>query len=132
MALTTRNVDIISKIFLFDERLSPQHTMQDLVNALKIADAEQHLDRTPSPPKPQFPDDDLTQPLEDYSLPLAIDATPNEQRRASIAQMKSLVARLRRFELWQREQQQQEQSGISSSQQTEEHSGVVLKACQRN
>ena len=108
MAFTTRNVDLISKVFLFDARMSPQRTLQDLIQAVKITDAEQRPDRVPPPPKPQFPDDDLTQPLSDGNLPLPLDALPHEQRRASIAQMRNLVARLRNFEVRQREQQQQE------------------------
>jgi hypothetical protein len=79
------------------------------VNALKIADREQRLDKNLSPPPPQFADDDLSQPLSDGTMPLSIDATPYEQRRASIAQMKNLVGRLRKFAAWQREQHQEPQ-----------------------
>jgi hypothetical protein len=110
-ALTYRNLDIVSKIFLFDPRLSTQHTMQDLVNAVKIADAEHRLDKNAPPPPPApptFPDDPM-EPLVDGTMPLPIDATTYVQRRASIAQMKNLVARLRSFEVWQREQQQEPQ-----------------------
>ena len=41
-------------------------------------------------------------------MPLPIDATLYEKRRATIAQQRNLVARLRKFAAWQREQQQQE------------------------
>jgi hypothetical protein len=114
-ALTYRNIDLVTKVFLFDERLSPQHTMEDLVNAVKIADAEHRLDKNAPPPppaRPTFTDDDPMEPLMDGTMPLPIDATPYEQRRATIAQQRNLVARLRKFEVWQREQQQ---SGISFS-----------------
>jgi hypothetical protein len=47
--------------------------------------------------------------LVDGTVPLPIDATPYEQRRASIAQQRNLVARLRKFTAWQREQQQEPQ-----------------------
>ena len=62
--------------------------------------------RPPPPAPPTFPDDPF-ELLEDGSMPLPIDATPYEQRRASIAQMKNLVTRLRKFEVWQREQQRE-------------------------
>jgi hypothetical protein len=38
-----------------------------------------------------------------------IDVTSYEQRRATIAQRRNLVARLRKFTAWQREQQQEPQ-----------------------
>ena len=52
-----------------------------------------------------FPDDPM-EPLMDGTMPLPIDATPYEQRRATIAQLRNLVARLRKFTAWQGEQQQ--------------------------
>jgi len=42
-------------------------------------------------------------------MPLPIDATTYEQRRATIAQQRDLVARLRKFAAWQCEQQQEPQ-----------------------
>jgi hypothetical protein len=51
--------------------------MQDLVNAVKIADAEHRLDKNAPPPPPApptFPDDPF-ELLEDGSMPLPIDAT---------------------------------------------------------
>ena len=110
LALTYRNIDLVTKTFLFDERLSPQHTMADLIQAVKIADAEQRLDKNAPPPPPQFPDDDLSQPLSEGELPLPLDATPSEQRRASVNQMRNLVARLKRYEVWQRKQHQEPQT----------------------
>jgi hypothetical protein len=90
--------------------MSPQRTVDDFVRAVKIADAEHRLDKNAPPPPPEPPmfSDDPFEPLVDGTMPLPIDANPYEQRRASIAQMKNLVARLRKFEVWQREQQQQE------------------------
>jgi hypothetical protein len=41
------------------------------------------------------------------TMPFPIDATPYEQRRASIAQQRNLVACRRKFTAWQREQQQE-------------------------
>jgi hypothetical protein len=52
---------------------------------------------------------EVVEPLEDGSMPLPIDPTTYEQRRATIAQQRDLVARLRKFEIWQREQQQESQ-----------------------
>ena len=101
----------MTKVFLFDKRLSPQHTLQDLVQAVKIADAKHRLDKNAPPPPPApptFPDDPF-ELLEDGTMPLPIDATPYEQRRASIAQQRNLVARLRKFAAWQREQHQEPQ-----------------------
>ena len=43
------------------------------------------------------------EPLVDGTMPLPIDATPLEQRRATIAQQHNLVARLRKLATWQRE-----------------------------
>jgi hypothetical protein len=106
MALTHRNVDLISKTFLFDERIPITRNMQDLIQAVKLVDAEQHLDRTPPPPKPQFPDDPM-KPLVDGTMPLPLDATEYEQRKGTLPQVRNLVDRLRRFEAWQREQQQE-------------------------
>jgi hypothetical protein len=63
--------------------------------------------RFPSP-APTFPDDPM-EPLVDGTMPLPIDATLFEQRRATIAQQHNLVARLRKLAAWQREQQQEPQ-----------------------
>ena len=52
---------------------------------------------------------EVVEPLEDGSMPLPIDATTYEQRRATIAQQRNLVARLRKFTAWQREQHQEPQ-----------------------
>ena len=41
--------------------------------------------------------------LADGELPRPLDATPSEQRKASVDQMRNLVARLKRYEVWQRE-----------------------------
>jgi hypothetical protein len=111
IACTHRNIDLITKVFLFDtERMSPQRNMEDLMNAVKIVEAEHRLDRTPPPPKEVFPDDDLSQTLADGTLPLPLDATVGEQRKASLVQMKNLVGRLKRQEVWQRQQDEKEES----------------------
>jgi hypothetical protein len=60
-----------------------------------------------APEPPMFPDDPM-EPLVNGTMPLPIDATTYEQRRTTIAQQRNLVARLRKFDIWQREQQQQE------------------------
>ncbi len=103
LALTARNLDLCTRIFLTDERIPLTHNLADLVLAVEIADREHRLDKTP-PPKPTFPDNDLSVPLADGSMPLPLDATTYEQRRATIAQQRNLVARLHKFEAWQREQ----------------------------
>ncbi len=64
-----------------------------------------YLDRVPPPAPPTFPDLDLSVSLADGSMPLPLDATTYQQRRATIAQQRNLVARLRKFTAWQREQQ---------------------------
>jgi hypothetical protein len=87
-----------------DPRISERLDIKDMVAAATILSAQ--LDRVPPPPKPQFPDDDLTIRLVDGELPLPIDAPVFIQRKASIAQMKNLVDRLKRFEVWKREQDQ--------------------------
>jgi hypothetical protein len=51
----------------------------------------------------------LDEVLSANTKPLPIDATPYEQRRASIAQQRNLVARLRKFAAWQSEQQEEPQ-----------------------
>jgi hypothetical protein len=56
VAQTHRNVDLICKTFLFDDRIRRERTLQDLVAAVKIADAQYRLDRTPEPGPPQFED----------------------------------------------------------------------------
>jgi hypothetical protein len=105
MAFTHRNVDLISKTFLFDERIPITRNMQDLIQAVKIADAEHRLDKSAPPPPPApptFPDDPM-KPLVDGTMPLPLDATEYEQRKGTLPQVRNLVDRLRRFEAWQRE-----------------------------
>ena len=60
-------------------------------NAATVLSAS--LDRVPKAELPKFRDDDLTQPLSDGEFPVPLDATPNEQCRASVNQMRNLVAR---------------------------------------
>ena len=107
MADTVENKRRVCELFTSDDkRISHRLDLNDMVTAATILSA--YLDRVPPPPKPVFPDDDLSQPLSDGELPLPLDSTIPEQRRASINQMRNLVARLKRYEVWQREQQQQE------------------------
>jgi hypothetical protein len=108
MADTIENKRRVCELFTSDdERISHRLDLNDMKNAATILSAT--LDRVPKPEAPRFPDDDLAQRLSDGEMPLAIDAPAFIQRRASIAQMRNLVARLKRQEVWQREQQQEPQ-----------------------
>jgi hypothetical protein len=51
----------------------------------------------------------LDEILSDGTKPLPIDAATYEQRQSTIPQQRNLVARLRKFAAWQREQQQEPQ-----------------------
>ena len=107
MADTIENKRRVCELFTSDdERISHRLDLNDMVTAATILSA--YLDRVPPPPKPTFPDDDLSQPLPDGSMPLPLDATEYEQRKGTLPQVRNLVDRLRRFEAWMREQQQQE------------------------
>jgi hypothetical protein len=77
---------------------------------VKIGDAEHRLGKNAPPPPPApptFPDPMV--PLVDGTMPLPLDATEYEQRKGTLPQVRNLVDRLRRFEAWQREQQQEPQ-----------------------
>lgn len=97
-ALTYRNIDLVTKTFLFDERLSPQHTMADLIQAVKIADAEQRLDKNAPPPKPKFEDS-----IEPWKLPMPTPAW--ELRKATKEQLADYIERAKRYEVWLKENQ---------------------------
>ena len=106
-ALTARNLDIVSKIFLFDERIPLTRNQQDLVLAIKIAKAEHRLDvnAPPPPPKPQYVEEGLA----DWELPM-----PSPEwvlRKATKEQLASYIPRAKAYEKWLKEQEQ----SISSS-----------------
>jgi hypothetical protein len=106
LADTTENRRRVCELFTSDDpRISHKLDLADMVTAVRALSAT--LDRVRPPEPPKFPDDDLSQPLTDGTMPLPIDATPYEQRRATIAQQRNLVARLHKFEAWQREQRQE-------------------------
>jgi hypothetical protein len=101
-AITHRNIDLVMKTWLNDYRLSIQHTLEDMVQAFKIAEAEHRLDKTPKPDPPKFPDEPGNISTGEERLPL--DASPAEMRRASLQQVKDLTDRLKRYEVWKQEQ----------------------------
>ena len=108
MADTINNKRLVCELFTSDDpRISHRLDLNDMVTAATILSA--YLDRVPKPEPPKFEDDDLSQPLSDGTMPLPLDATIAEQRRASVNQMRNLVARLKRYEVWQREQHQEPQ-----------------------
>ncbi len=97
LAITARNVDIVTKVFLNDERIPLTHNLQDLVKAVEIADREHRLDKN-VPPKPKFEDSiepwQLPMPSPDYVL-----------RKADKRQLQDYIARAKRYEKWLKEQQ---------------------------
>lgn len=104
LADTAENKRRVCELFTSDDqRISRELNLADMVTAVRILSAT--LDRVPSPEPPRFPDDDLSQPLSDGELPLPLDAPPYVQRKASVTQMRNLVARLKRQEIWQRQQE---------------------------
>jgi hypothetical protein len=100
---STENAVRVVKVFLHDPRITGS-TIQDMVKALHYASEDPNFERTPPP---EFPDEDLTIPLQDGSSKLPINATELQQRGATRAQSFNLLARLRRKELWEFEQQNQ-------------------------
>jgi hypothetical protein len=98
-ALTPRNVDIITKIFLFDGRLSHMHTVEDFARAFKIANAEHRLDQNAPPPKPQFESS-----IESWQLPMPSPAWA--LRTASKEALADYIKRAKEYEIWLAEQDQ--------------------------
>ena len=102
-ALTSHNLDIVSRIFLFDERIPLTRNQQDLVLAIKIAKAEHRLDVNappPPPPKPQYVEEGLA----DWELPM-----PSPEwvlRKATKEQLASYIPRAKAYEKWLNEQEQ--------------------------
>jgi hypothetical protein len=107
MADTIENKRRVCELFTSnDPRISHRLDVKDMVAAATIPAPT--LDTVPPPAPPTFPDD-LDEILPDGTKPLPIDAMTYEQRRATIAQQRNFVARLRKFAAWQREQQQERQ-----------------------
>ena len=103
MANTERNKLEVCTLFTSDDpRVSQKLDLMDMRKCVEIHSPQ--LDRVPPPAPPTFPDEPM-EPLMDGTMPLRIDATPYEQRRATIAQQRNLVARLRKFTAWQGQQQ---------------------------
>ncbi len=103
MADTVENKRCVCELFTSaDPRVSHRLDLMDMRRCVEVLSA--YLDRVPPPAPPTFPDDPM-EPLVDGTMPLPIDATPYEQRRATIAQQRNLVARLRKFTAWQGQQQ---------------------------
>ena len=77
-------------VFERPPRNQPPPDLADMVKTASLLSP--YLDRVPPPPIPTFPDDDLDMILTDGTKPLPLDATTYEQRRASIAQLKNVMA----------------------------------------
>jgi hypothetical protein len=103
-ALSARNINICTNVFLSDPRIPLTHNLQDLIAAIELADCEHRLDRNappPPPPKPTYQEEGL----EDWMLPMPSE--PYVLRRATLEQVKNYCAREYGYKKWLAEQAQQ-------------------------
>ena len=105
VADTERNKLAVCTLFTDPSDPANLSTRLDVMDMRKCVEIlAPQLDRVPPPAPPSFPDDDLTVPLTDGTLPLPIDAPLFVQRKATVVQLRNFSDRNKRRMKWEAEQ----------------------------
>jgi len=99
IADTPRNGELIANAFLDDSNI--KRDLPSMIGAIERIKNQLDLNRPEPPPKSVY-DEGPLKPLSDGSLPLPLDTPEWRMRSSSVSneQMRDLVARLRKKELW--------------------------------
>jgi len=107
IADTDKNGELIAATFLDSPRMSPKRNLDDMLKAVEIVKAQLDVNKPAPPPKPQY-DEGPLKLLSDGSMRLPLDTPEWKMRSASVSseQMRDLTTRLRKYEVWKKQNEQ--------------------------